>query len=156
MQPGCASFDRLFKTRALQADSSFDHNLQGNEMKKSFAFISLALCAALSSVHALDIAPYTPQVFAAKQQTGERVSLHFHANWCPTCRAQDKVFKTFQGDASVPGTLLLVDYDTERELKREMNVRTQATLIVFNGKTQINRSGGVTDPQQLRAALSYN
>ena len=96
------------------------------------------------------------KVFAAKQQSGERVSLHFHANWCPTCRAQDKVFKTFQGDASVPGTLLLVDYDTERELKREMNVRSQATLIVFNGKMQINRSGGVTDPQQLRAALTSN
>jgi hypothetical protein len=52
--------------------------------------------------------------------------------------------------------LLLVDYDTERELKREMNVRSQATLIVFNGKMQINRSGGVTDPQQLRAALTSN
>jgi thiol:disulfide interchange protein len=123
-------------------------------MKTSLALLSLALCAALSPVHALDIAPYTPQVFAAKQQAGERVSLHFHADWCTTCRAQDKVFKTFQGDASVPGTLLLVAYDTERELKREMNVRSQATVIVFNGKTQIHRSGGMTDPQQLRSALT--
>lgn len=123
-------------------------------MKKTIALLTLSLCAALSSAYALEIAPYTPQVFATKQQAGERVSLHFHADWCPTCRAQDKVFKTFQGDASVPGTLLLVNYDTERDLKREMNVRSQATVIVFNGKTQIDRLGGVTDPQQLRAALS--
>lgn len=123
-------------------------------MKKSIAIFALTLGAALSSAHALDIAPYTPQALAAKQQAGERVSLHFHAAWCPTCRAQDKVFSSFQGDASVPGTLLLVNYDTERDLKREMNVRSQATLIVFQGKTQVHRSGGVTDAEQLRAALN--
>jgi len=50
---------------------------------------------------ALDIAPYSHQLLQAKQQAGERVSLHFYAMWCPTCRAQAKVFKTFQGDASV-------------------------------------------------------
>jgi thiol:disulfide interchange protein len=123
-------------------------------MKKSLSLLAFAFCAALSPVYALTIAPYTPEVFAAKQQAGERVSLHFHANWCPTCRAQEKVFKTFQGDASVPGTMLLVDYDNARELKREMRVNSQSTVIVFNGKTQIHRSGGVTDTQQLRAALS--
>lgn len=122
-------------------------------MKKSIALCTLSLCAALSPVHALDITAYSPQLLQAKQQAGERVSLHFHAPWCPTCRAQDKVFKTFQGDASVPGTLLLVDYDTERDLKREMNVRSQATLIVFQGRTQLSRSGGVTDSEQLRAQL---
>jgi thioredoxin-like negative regulator of GroEL len=123
-------------------------------MKKSLSLLAFAFCATLSPVYALTIAPYTPAVFAAKQQAGERVSLHFHANWCPTCRAQEKVFKTFQGDASVHGTMLLVDYDNERELKREMRVNSQSTVIVFNGKTQIHRSGGVTDTQQLRAALS--
>jgi thiol-disulfide isomerase/thioredoxin len=123
------------------------------KMKKSIALFTATLCAALTPVHALDITPYSSQLLQAKQQAGERVSLHFHAPWCPTCRAQDKVFKTFQGDASVPGTLLLVDYDSERDLKREMNVRSQATLIVFQGKTQVSRSGGVTDPEQLRAQL---
>lgn len=122
-------------------------------MHKTLALLTLSLCAWIAPAHALDITPYSPQLLQAKQQAGERVSLHFHAPWCPTCRAQDKVFKTFQGDAAVPGTLLLVDYDSERDLKREMNVRSQATLIVFQGKTQVSRSGGVTDPEQLRAQL---
>ena len=123
-------------------------------MKKSIALFALALGAALSSAHALEIAPYTPQVLMAKQQAGERVSVHFYATWCPTCRLQEKIFKTFQGDASVPGTLLVADFDTERDLKRDMNVRQQATLIVFQGKTQIHRSGSETDPEQLRAAFN--
>lgn len=48
--------------------------------------------------------------------------------------------------------MLVVDYDQERELKRELGVRSQSTLIVYKGKEQKHRSGGVTDAQALRAA----
>lgn len=123
-------------------------------MKKFNVLTMLTLSAALSSAYALDIEPYSAATLAAKQQAGEKVSVHLHASWCPTCRAQAKIFKTFQGDASVPGTLLVADYDTERELKRELNVRSQATLIVFQGKQLVSRSGGVTEPAQLRAELT--
>ena len=50
-------------------------------------------------------------------------------------------------------TVLVVDHDQERELKRQMGVRSQSTLIVFKGQEQKHRSGGVTDPQALKAAL---
>lgn len=105
------------------------------------------------AAHALDIAPYSAQALAQKQQAGEAVSLHFHAKWCPTCLVQERAFNTFKGDAAVPGTLLVVDYDQERELKREIGVRSQSTLIVFKGQEQKHRSGGVTDPQALKTAL---
>ncbi len=105
------------------------------------------------AAHALDIAPYSAQALAQKQQAGEAVSLHFHAKWCPTCLVQEKAFNTFKGDATVPGTLLVVDYDQERELKRQMGVRSQSTLIVFKGQEQKHRSGGVIDPQALKTAL---
>ena len=121
-------------------------------MNKSLAFLALSLSAWLAPAHALDIAPYTAQALAAKQQAGELVGLHFHASWCPTCRAQEKVFNSFKGDASVPGTVLVVDYDQERELKRELNVRSQSTLIIYKGKEQKHRSGGVTEASDLRAA----
>ena len=95
----------------------------------------------------------TPEgTFAVLPGTGELVGLHFHASWCPTCRAQEKVFNSFKGDASVPGTVLVVDYDQERELKRELNVRSQSTLIIYKGKEQKHRSGGVTEASDLRAA----
>lgn len=122
-------------------------------MQKTLALLTLTLSAWMAPAQALETAPYSAQVFQAKQQAGEAVSLHFHAKWCPTCLVQEKVFNSFKGDASVPGTLLLVDYDQERELKREMGIRSQSTLIVFKGKEQKHRSGGVTDPQALKAAL---
>ncbi len=119
----------------------------------TLALLTLALSAWMAPAHALDIAPYSAQVLAQKQQAGEALSLHFHAKWCPTCLVQERAFNTFKGDAAVPGTLLMVDYDKERELKREMGIRAQSTLIVFKGQEQKHRSGGVTDPQALKAAL---
>ena len=115
--------------------------------------LAWTLLTLAGAAHALDIAPYNAQTLAQKQQAGEAVSLHFHAKWCPTCLVQEKAFNTFKGDATVPGTLLVVDYDQERELKRQMGVRSQSTLIVFKGQEQKHRSGGVTDPQALKAAL---
>ena len=120
---------------------------------KTLALLTLALSAWMAPAHALDIAPYSTQILAQKQQAGEAVSLHFHAKWCPTCLVQERAFNTFKGDAAVPGTLLVVDYDQERELKREMGIRSQSTLIVFKGQEQKHRSGGVTDPQALKTAL---
>lgn len=124
-----------------------------NLAPKTLALLTLALSAWMAPAHALDIAPYSAQILAQKQQAGEAVSLHFHAKWCPTCLVQERVFNTFKDDATVPGTLLVVDHDKERELKREMGIRSQSTLIVFKGQEQKHRSGGVTDPQALKTAL---
>lgn len=113
----------------------------------------LALSAVANLAFALDIQPYSPETLAARQKAGESVTLHFHTDWCPTCKAQDKVFNSWKGDASVPGTLLLVDYDKERELKRQLGVRTQSTLIAYKGAVEKARLAGDTDPKALRALL---
>jgi thioredoxin 1 len=102
---------------------------------------------------ALDIKPYSAQALAAEQQAGKPVTLHFHADWCPTCRAQDKVLQQWKGDASVPGTLLVVDYDNEKELRKQLGVRTQSTLIAYRGSIEKARLAGETDANKLRSAL---
>lgn len=122
-------------------------------MKTIQLLAGLALAASASLAVALDIQPYSPESLAAKQKSGESVSLHFHADWCPTCRAQEKVFNGWKGDATVPGTLLIVNYDKERELKRQLGVRTQSTVIVYKGNKETGRLAGETDPAPLRAVL---
>lgn len=122
-------------------------------MKTIQLLAGLALSATASLALALDIQPYSPETLAAKQKAGEAVALHFHADWCPTCRAQDKVFNGWKGDAAVPGTLLIVNYDKERELKRQLGVRTQSTVIVYKGSKETGRLAGETDPAPLRAVL---
>lgn len=92
--------------------------------------------------------------FAQRQQSQASVALHFHADWCPTCRAQQKVFNSWQGDPSVPGTLLVVDYDKARDLRRQMNVRSQSTVIGFKGKEEKARLAGETEAGALRRVLA--
>lgn len=111
------------------------------------------LLTASAASFALDIKPYSAQALSAEQQAGKPVTLHFHADWCPTCRAQEKVFQQWKGDASVSGTLLVVNYDNEKELKKQLGVRRQSTLIAYHGSVEKARLAGETDAGKLRAAL---
>lgn len=122
---------------------------------KTIQFLTcFAIATASSLAIALDIQPYALETLAAKQKAGEAVTLHFHAAWCPTCRAQEKVFNGWKGDAAVPGTLLVVNYDKERELKRQLGVRTQSTVIAYKGSKETGRLAGETDPAALRTVLA--
>lgn len=114
---------------------------------------TLLLSLSTNLAFALDIQPYSAKSLADLQQAGKPVALHFHADWCPTCRAQEKVFNGWKGDAAVPGTLLVASYDNERELKKQFGVRNQSTVIVFKGSKETARVGGATDPATLRTAL---
>jgi thiol:disulfide interchange protein len=111
----------------------------------------LSLFASLAG--ALTVVPYSPAALAAAQKAGQPVVLHFHAGWCPTCKAQDKVFETLKSDPSVDVTLMQADYDTEKALEREMKITSQSTLVVFHGATERTRVVGETDPAKLKALL---
>ncbi len=99
-------------------------------MKFIHSLVALGLAAAFNLAHALDIQPYSPELLASEQKADKAVALHFDADWCLTCRVQKKVFNGWKGDSAVPGTLLSVNYDNERELRRKLGVRTQSTVIV--------------------------
>ena len=115
----------------------------------------LVMCLpwAMASSSAMDMEAYTPEGLLKRQRAGEVVSLSFYAKWCATCLMQEKVFHSFKGDASVPGTLLVVDYDQSRKVMQKLHVQAQSTLIVYKGHVERHRSGGLTDPQALKQAL---
>lgn len=115
----------------------------------------LAMCfhGTMVTASAMDMEAYTPEGLLKRQRAGEAVSLSFYAKWCATCLMQEKVFRSFRGDASVPGTLLVVDYDQSRKVMQKLHVHAQSTLIVYKGHVERHRSGGLTDPQALKQAL---
>ena len=112
-----------------------------------------ALTFAASLAHALTVAPYSAAALAAAQNAGEPVAVHFHASWCSTCKAQDKAFNQLQADPALKLTVLQADYDAEGELKKQLKVRNQSTLIVFRGAAERARSSGDTQPDRLKALL---
>jgi hypothetical protein len=50
-------------------------------------------------------------------------------------------------------TVLVANYDTEKDLKRRMRVNSQSTLVVMRGEKETARLIGETAPDKLRAAL---
>ncbi len=120
-----------------------------------FAAVALGATLALFAnfAQALESKPYSAVALAEAKQAGKPVALHFHADWCPTCRAQEKAFKTMSAEPGLDVTVLVVNYDTETELKRALKVRSQSTLIVYKGATETARLAGDTDADALRKAL---
>ena len=113
---------------------------------------TLLLCSA-ALAHALDVKPYTAAALADAQKADQPVALHFHADWCPTCRAQDKALKELRAEKGLDITVLVVNYDTEKDLKRRFKVRSQSTIIVLRGDQEWARLLGDTSPAAIRAAL---
>jgi len=110
--------------------------------------------AGLSTLaQALTIEPYSAQALATAQNAGRPVAVLFHAEWCSTCKQQDKAFSQLKTEGGLDMVLLVADYDREKDLRRNMNVRSQSTLVVFRGSIEKTRVGGETDPGKLRAAL---
>jgi thioredoxin 1 len=115
--------------------------------------LSAVLLGAAALAHALEIKPYSAQALAAAQAADKPVAIHFHADWCPTCKAQDKVLQSLKADPGLNVTLLTANYDTEKALKDRFKVRAQSTIVVLHGKQERARLVGDTSADGIRGAL---
>jgi len=99
--------------------------------------------------------PFDQANFDQLLKQGKPVVLHFHADWCPTCRAQQAVLDDlmlFSEIKELP--VLRVNYDKEKSLLRTYKVRNQSTFIVFKNGKEITRSTGETDSTKISELLS--
>ncbi|TPV92548.1 MAG: thioredoxin family protein [Myxococcales bacterium FL481] len=78
----------------------------------------------------------------------------FHATWCPTCLRQHRVLRELLADGVAGDPLVCrFDFDAEPELRQQLGVAEQSTLIRFRNGTETSRSRGETKPPRLRAFL---
>lgn len=82
------------------------------------------------------------------------VVLHIHADWCPTCKAQQAVLDelmTMPEFKDLP--VLRANFDKETKLLRTYKVRNQSTFIVFKKGKEVARSTGETDKTRIAELL---
>lgn len=104
---------------------------------------------------ALTIDDYSPAVIKKAEASGQSYALAFHADWCPTCRQQAKVFEQLKADPTLKNVIIYnVDYDGETELKKLLKVRGQSTLIVYKGVKETARSVADTSVNGLKQILT--
>jgi thioredoxin 1 len=117
--------------------------------------ISMGVVAALavSLAGALEIEPFSGDSLAQAQRAGAPVALHFHSQWCGTCKLQDLAFREMQTDPGLPMKLLVVDFDEDLPTSRAFRVPASGAVIVFRGQVERARSFGILDRKQLRDVL---
>ena len=121
---------------------------------KFHQFIVCALFAGIAAMaHALELKPYSATALAEAQKAESPVALHFRADWCPTCRAQDKVLEGLKAEPGLNLTVLAVNYDTEKDLKKQYKISSQSTLVVLKGQKESARLVGDTSRQGILTAL---
>src|SRR5919108_4543301 len=77
-------------------------------------------------------APYSAAALDRLLASGQPVAVDFHADWCPTCRAQAPIVKDLLSTPEFKNvTVLIANYDTELALRKSLNVTEQSTLVVF-------------------------
>jgi thiol-disulfide isomerase/thioredoxin len=94
--------------------------------------------------------------FDSMLAAGKPVAVVFHADWCPTCRAQAPLLKELSQTPELKGvTLFVANFDTEKALKSSLGVTKQSTVVVFKDGKESARSTGDTQQASLAALLRH-
>ena len=79
--------------------------------------------------------PFDQKAFDAAQAAGKPILIEVTAPWCPTCKAQAPILARLKSEPKHKELVSFdIDFDSQKDLLKKFNVRTQSTLIVFKGK----------------------
>ena len=97
---------------------------------------------------------FTANEFAAAQAADKPILIDVFAAWCPTCRAQNPILVQLTRQPKFKDLVVFkIDFDTQKDAWRALNVRAQSTLIVFKGKKELDRSAGDTSEISIEGML---
>ena len=97
---------------------------------------------------------FTAEEFAAAQAANKLILIDVFAAWCPTCRAQNAILVPLVRQPKFKDMVVLkIQFDTQKDDLRALNVRAQSTLIVFKGKKELDRSAGDTSEISIEGML---
>ena len=89
--------------------------------------------------------PITATELADIEKQGKSAVISTHADWCSTCKKQDKVLSDFMKDPDYKNVVFYqVDYDNQKDLLKALKVRSQSTIIVYKNGKEVARATGDT------------
>lgn len=120
---------------------------------RALAPLLLVSLLAVGTAWAGDTA-FDAATFDALLKQGKPILISVHADWCPTCKAQEPIVAELLATPELQGiTALRVDFDSQKDVRKRFRVTYQSTLIVFKGGQEVGRTTGETDKQRIAALL---
>jgi thioredoxin 1 len=122
--------------------------------RRIFAAIAIAVVAALA-VPALAATRFTPAALAEAQKAGKSILVEVSAPWCPVCKAQKVVLGELSKQPRFKSIVKFeVDFDTQKDVLKTLNVRMQSTLIVYKGDKEMGRLAYDAKKESIEALLA--
>jgi thioredoxin 1 len=114
----------------------------------------LTLAASLASAAAGETRPFSDSAFEAAQKSGKPILVEVSAPWCPICKTQKPILAKLASEPRFKDLQIFdIDFDSQKDLLRRLNVRMQSTLIAYKGATEVGRSVGETQPEWIEGLL---
>jgi thioredoxin 1 len=121
----------------------------------TLAAVTLAMPAVAARAMDAKFTEFTDAGFKAAQKAGKSILVDVWASWCPTCKAQGPILKSLLDQPTNKNIVMFrVNFDTQLDVLKELNVQSQSTLITFKGMAETGRSVGDTDPASIAQLLS--
>jgi thioredoxin 1 len=124
-------------------------------MNTGIRSVLFALLMALSStILAAATKPFDQTTLEALQAANKPVLIDVYADWCPTCKQQEPILSELLARLEFKDyTVLRVNFDSQKAVRRALGVAQQSTLIVYRGKKEVARSTGDTNKDSIAATL---
>lgn len=117
--------------------------------------IPLIAMALALPLHAFADQPFSAAAFHRAQAEGKPILVAVHAKWCASCVRQIGVLAKLQEEPAFrPLVRFDVNYDNPGDALKLLDVKTQATLIVYNGRQEKGRSSFDTDAASIRSLVA--
>lgn len=122
--------------------------------RRMLVLTGFALVAAAPAL-AKEPVTWDEAAFEAAKTAGKPILLEIHAVWCPTCKAQTPILGELTSEPKYADLQVFkIDFDTQKDLLKKLNVRMQSTLIVYKQGAEVGRSVGDTNRDSIAELLS--
>ncbi|MES2932449.1 MAG: thioredoxin family protein [Pseudomonadota bacterium] len=106
---------------------------------------------AAGAASAGEIVKASTEAYKQASMANKPIIMHIHASWCPVCTKQTPIIESLMKEPEFKDVIVFkIDYDADKALVNQLDVKTQSTLIAAKGPTEIERIAGVTDKEKIR------
>jgi thioredoxin 1 len=115
---------------------------------------ALSLAGLFGAAQAVEPKAFDKTAFEVAQAKGQSILVEVTAPWCTVCQAQKPILASLRARPEFKDLVVFeVDFDTQKDFLRAMNVQKQSTLIAFKGRAETGRSTGETYRASIEALL---
>jgi len=98
--------------------------------------------------------PFTQARMDALNQSGQPVLVAIHADWCSTCKTQERILQELLPQPEFKRIKMLrMDFDRQKESVRSFGVEYQSTLIAFKNGREVGRITAEMSPVRIADLL---